>query len=226
MLNLEQTTHPKPQTTNPTPHKPRLAFKGFTLSELLVSLAVLGLIAGLTVPSIVNAVQVSRTKAVLKETFQIVSLLAQDFVMNGDASSITSYSPTATGAGTIADYISSKLSITKQCLSTDLTSDGCNKNGGWPGNTFDSFWNIQSTRWILPNGAKIQGYAPPYGFYSNYWAIFITADGYKDGSSFTKDVMRVSCNILDYPVSFISSRTLNPGQCEVNPGYGDTLILQ
>ena len=40
-----------------TSHKPQAFKLGFTLSELLVSLAVLGLIAGLTVPSIVVAVQ-------------------------------------------------------------------------------------------------------------------------------------------------------------------------
>jgi prepilin-type N-terminal cleavage/methylation domain-containing protein len=54
---------------SPSP-KPKL---GFTLSELLVSLAVLGLIAGLTVPSIVFSVEKSRKKALLKETVQLLN---------------------------------------------------------------------------------------------------------------------------------------------------------
>ena len=53
MLYLKQATSHKPQ-----------AFKlGFTLSELLGSLAVLGLIAGLTVPSIVASVENSKRRA-------------------------------------------------------------------------------------------------------------------------------------------------------------------
>ena len=45
-----------------TSHKSQAFKLGFTLSELLVSLAVLGLIAGLTVPSIVVAVDRSKTR--------------------------------------------------------------------------------------------------------------------------------------------------------------------
>ena len=66
-----QTTNHKPQTTN---HKPRLAFNfGFTLAELLVSLAVLGLIAGLTVPSIVTSVEKSKRKAIFKESLSTLA---------------------------------------------------------------------------------------------------------------------------------------------------------
>ena len=58
---------------------------GFTLSELLVSFAVLGLIAGLTVPSIVTSVDRSKNKALFKETFQLISEITYNGVINGDS---------------------------------------------------------------------------------------------------------------------------------------------
>ena len=69
MLCLKQATSHKPQATS---HKPQAFRLGFTLSELLVSLAVLGLIAGLTVPSIVASVEKSKKRTQFKETFQVI----------------------------------------------------------------------------------------------------------------------------------------------------------
>jgi prepilin-type N-terminal cleavage/methylation domain-containing protein len=53
-----------------TSHKPQAFRLGFTLSELLVSLAVLGLIAGLTVPSIVASVEKSKKEPSSKKRFK------------------------------------------------------------------------------------------------------------------------------------------------------------
>ena len=144
-----------------TNHKPRLAFKGFTLSELLVSLGVLGLIAGLTVPSIVVSVDKSKNRSILKEAFQIVSTITNAGVLNGDFDNITSWDfVTDNGAGSISNYISSKLNYSKQCLTSDVTSNGCttgfpkvlNAGLALPNSTH----NRHNARWILPNGAKIQ----------------------------------------------------------------------
>jgi prepilin-type N-terminal cleavage/methylation domain-containing protein len=67
---------------NPQPHRPT-AVKAFTLSELLVSLSVLGLIAALTLPTIFNSVEQSRKKAVLKETVNILENVSYECAMEG-----------------------------------------------------------------------------------------------------------------------------------------------
>ncbi len=91
MLHFKQATSHKPQATSHKPqatsHKP---FKlGFTLSELLVSLAVLGLIAGLTVPSIVTSVQISQERNAAKEAYSALSAAIQQAYMEGTLASMS-----------------------------------------------------------------------------------------------------------------------------------------
>jgi prepilin-type N-terminal cleavage/methylation domain-containing protein len=59
--------------------------QAFTLSELLVSLSVLGLIAALTLPSVFNSVNTRKRQAVFKETLNAINLMAQDYAANGGA---------------------------------------------------------------------------------------------------------------------------------------------
>ena len=47
--------------------------KGFTLSELLVSLAILGLISAFAIPKVLSAVGDGATKAIIKEAFSTIS---------------------------------------------------------------------------------------------------------------------------------------------------------
>jgi prepilin-type N-terminal cleavage/methylation domain-containing protein len=73
-----------PSTKHQAPSTKHFKLKGFTLSELLVSLGVLGLIAGLTIPTIVNAVETSKRKALFRETVQIVAQVVQQGVLSGE----------------------------------------------------------------------------------------------------------------------------------------------
>jgi prepilin-type N-terminal cleavage/methylation domain-containing protein len=61
--------------------------KGFTLSELLISLSVLGLISSLTLPQVFNSVNNSKRKAVFKETLNMLNVMAQDASNNGGQAS-------------------------------------------------------------------------------------------------------------------------------------------
>ena len=90
----------------------------------------LGLIAGLTVPSIVVSVDKSNNKAKIKEAFQTLTAITQEGVLNGDFASITDWNlTTSTNPKGIVGYITSKLNYSKQCLTTDTTSEGCKRGG-------------------------------------------------------------------------------------------------
>jgi prepilin-type N-terminal cleavage/methylation domain-containing protein len=75
------TAHSTQHTAHSTQH-PQL--KGFTLSELLVSLSVLGLIAALTLPSIFNSLNLQKRRALFKDTMQVIAQAHYEGFINGD----------------------------------------------------------------------------------------------------------------------------------------------
>lgn len=63
--------------------------KGFTLAELLIALAILGVIASFTIPKILSSTGTSQFKAIAKEAASIVSGAYQDFAINYAVSTTT-----------------------------------------------------------------------------------------------------------------------------------------
>jgi prepilin-type N-terminal cleavage/methylation domain-containing protein len=210
-----QATSHKPQATS---HKPQAFKLGFTLSELLVSLAVLGLIAGLTVPSIVVAVDRSKTRSMLKESVQIISAITQAGMLNGDFANVADWNlGTSTNPNGIVGYISSKLNYTKQCLTTDITSDGCKR--GWAGFPPNGSQNAHNARWILPNGAKIQAGATDQWngiIGAGFMAWTITTKPYANDMTTggtNPDTFILNCNTNDTTRVNNNGLSFKAGQC-------------
>ncbi len=167
---------------------------------MLVSLAVLGLIAGLTVPGIVVSVDKSKNRAILKETVQLLSQITQAGVLNGDFQSVTNWDITSSGTGSIVDYLSSKLNFTKQCLKTDTSSAGCVR--AYPGVTPAHATNTHNARWILPSGAKVQVQQPIY-VTPSYILWTITSKAYANDMVHTgsnPDMIHLVCNLTEQPM--------------------------
>jgi prepilin-type N-terminal cleavage/methylation domain-containing protein len=74
--------HLMPQRPQPAPQRRRAL--GFSLSELMVSVAVVGVIATLTVPVVMNNVQEGKKKAVFKETISAIGQIVYEGVSNGE----------------------------------------------------------------------------------------------------------------------------------------------
>ncbi|MCX5920361.1 MAG: type II secretion system protein, partial [Candidatus Melainabacteria bacterium] len=223
------TKHQAPSTKHQAPstkhHKP---FKGFTLSELLVSLAVLGLIAGLTVPSIINSVQVAKKRALLKESLQLISSIVQAGVLNGDFQNITTFDiVNQNGPGSITNYFTSKLNA-KQCVkpdgSKDLLSKGCDR--AFNNATSDAHVDHYG-KWLLPNGVRIS-------LSSQNWtnvrplSFHIITDAYStyDLSWIPekRTVFTFHCNTTDTPSPREGDSTLTkPGMCQPFSSTEDVL---
>ena len=180
----------------------------------MVSLAVLGLIAGLTVPSIVTSVDRSKNRSLLKEAFQTVSAITQAGVLNGDFAGITDWNTTtSTNPQGIVAYISSKLSYSKQCLTTDITSEGCKR--GFPGQPANSAFNTHNTRWILPNGTKLQAFnTSSWASTIMMWTVTSKAfanDMVQTGTN--PDTILLTCNTSDAIMVLSTGGTLKSGMC-------------
>ena len=92
---------------------------GFTLTELLVSIGVLGLIATFAIPSVVNAMGQSANKALLKESINIIATVAQAGVLSGDLT------PDDEGEQYMIKTLNAnKICLTGACPNTWLSGSG------------------------------------------------------------------------------------------------------
>jgi prepilin-type N-terminal cleavage/methylation domain-containing protein len=94
--------------------------KAFTLSELLVSLSVLGLIAAITLPSIFNAVEAQKKNAVFKETYNTMDTLVQQYLMENTPALVSG------GIGhPYFPWIAARVNAAQDCSQTGIKAQGC-----------------------------------------------------------------------------------------------------
>ncbi len=196
---------------------------------MLVSLAVLGLIAGLTVPSIINSVQVAKKRALLKESLQLISSIVQAGVLNGDFQNITTFDiVNQNGPGSITNYFTSKLNA-KQCVkpdgSKDLLSKGCDR--AFNNATSDAHVDHYG-KWLLPNGVRIS-------LASQHWtnvrplSFHIITDAYASDYVESTDanksnIFSLNCNLTDVPIGrFDDGKLIKPSMCESVSAWRETM---
>jgi prepilin-type N-terminal cleavage/methylation domain-containing protein len=187
MLCLKQATSHKPQATSHKPqatsHKPQAFKLGFTLSELLVSLAVLGLIAGLTIPSIVTSIEKTKTKAMGKNLIQATAEVFRTAYLNGELSVAL---PPVSGNASGWYYFNSKnhplvqLAIQKMnpttvCDSNEV-SDACTPPDG------DVYFRT-NPKLIFADGSILTFYS--YNSEQGLLTFFVDYNGFKAGPNFT-----------------------------------------
>lgn len=118
---------------------PRRDYKGFTLAELLIALAILGVIATFTIPKILQAQQNQKKQAILKETISIVSNLGYTYCQDDIKS---------TGIS-IYDYYASNVNAIKLCPA-DGIAEGCLATNSYGAEGVEGALT-------LPSGATIGG---------------------------------------------------------------------
>jgi prepilin-type N-terminal cleavage/methylation domain-containing protein len=110
--------------------------RGFTLSELLVSIAVLGFIATFTIPKVLQGFTTQREKAVLKETYASVTSL------------LVEATQTTTVNGSVAsEWFEKRLQYVALCPWNQPATLTCPILGG----SIDNW----VSRLMLPNGAVV-----------------------------------------------------------------------
>lgn len=57
---------------------------GFTLSELLITVGLIGTIAAITIPSVLSGMETTNRRAIMKDTLKIVTEAAEALTMQGD----------------------------------------------------------------------------------------------------------------------------------------------
>ena len=110
---------------------------GFTLAELLIALAVLGVIATFNIVKIFNSINLVQKKSVLKETVSTLNTLTYTALNNGVAPNVMNA------------YILQQLNAVKTCMS-NASTQGC-----WSGPAYLGWQTQPGVR--LHNGSTIIG---------------------------------------------------------------------
>ncbi|WP_373531254.1 type II secretion system protein [Vampirovibrio sp.] len=171
--------------------KPWKRFPGFTLAELLIALAILGVIATFTVPKILNAQQDSRKKAVFKETLAALSNLTYEAAREGSV----------TNATTEWSYVLNNLNYAKIC-DTNLNDQGC-----WAPPLANNIYGF-----VLHNGAAIISFnAAPFPNES----LQIDWNGLEPPNIAGEDILAIQ---VCFRGGELCPNPSTPGQIYVTPG--------
>lgn len=186
---------------------------GFTLSEMLVSLSVLGLIAALTIPGLIMSFQESQRKTQGKELFRTVSTLLFEGYSKGELPT-TGYGYVTTKTHPLMQYFASHLNYQALCDGSETTGSCELNNDYYPG----------YAKIILQNGSSIS----PYHYDPNGWVhLFVEYDG-KTGRNFWEWTPASGKNHSDRNVYLFNKygsdqtydqRTIKDGQ--LAPHWGD-----
>lgn len=127
------------------PNRRAFALSAFTLSELLIALAILGLIATFAIPKVLQTLGENQKKAIAKET---ISALHEALYSGWLSGEITQDST----IGQVGDFLASELNVVQDCQPGRATGN-CVTSYSSPGH-FDTSNRIL----VLHNGAWISLY--------------------------------------------------------------------
>jgi prepilin-type N-terminal cleavage/methylation domain-containing protein len=150
----------------------RIAHKGFTLAELLIALAILGVIATFTIPKILSSTGTAQFKAVAKETAGTIATTLQDY-------SVTNAITTGTLASSLmanVNYVSlitttgttTATGLPVSCATAGITCLQLHNGAIMQYKAADTFGGINNTNYVSvnldPDGTKAGNTSDVLGF--------------------------------------------------------------
>lgn len=170
----------------------------FTLAEVLITLGIIGIVASLTIPTIIGNAEKQSTVSKVKETYSFLAQATNQIKNDcgGDIGGCMTNSNAGNGNATakteITNLYKQKLSVSKDC--TDGTTTGCFASAiiKYLGGTDWTGYNIETVcptyRFTLANGVAIAfNYFGPTAYAPIYFPIYVDINGPKAPNQFGKD---------------------------------------
>ncbi len=131
------------QCSRLTPHASRKKVSrslAFTISELLIALGIIGLIATFTVPKVLNGIDQTQKESVFKQTLGMLHTVLAEGYVDGNLEDCG-----------FVNYFRDRLNYRKHC-STSSDTQGC-----WPPNGYEYRPHFEESKagFVLHNGAMI-----------------------------------------------------------------------
>jgi prepilin-type N-terminal cleavage/methylation domain-containing protein len=212
------------QKSSPVQSSPVLRYKGFTLSELLVTLGILGLVATYTIPKVLTAQADKANITILKETWSSLASVVYEGTITGEMS-----------AQGVTPYLMKRLNAVKQCPN-GVFADGCMTqamkdhydiyNSGCCGGSFYGYPGV-----ILSNGVMIwwvdKCCSGIGGDVSHKFLFDIDANAASPPNEFPKDLISGYANYGSAMIEdYWGTQTIQPGQIRSGAPDWDNYIFE
>lgn len=219
-------------------------FTAFTLAEVLITLGIIGIVAALTIPTLMQNTQDQEFKTKLKKEYSVISqahlLLSTE---NGGSFVGALASGSGTGGGLLKSVFKQKLSFLTECD----TNDGTNLNVCFPAQSTIKYLNGASAGpaylandatvgLVLKDGTSLAfggntggdtctGTTGTPGYSNNCGYVLIDTNGIKPPNTWGRDIFIVfifSDAIRPSSVSTILSSVANADDCNAGTNNGFT----
>lgn len=184
----------------------------FTLSEVMLVLSVIGVIAALTIPGMVQNLNDKQSKTLLRKDFSIISQAVNQVIYDQAGGSIKGFCFAAADfTDCLADNFAQYLKVTKICYENISTncwhgSSYDNKMKWYSGSTAHLDQIYSHTSMILDNGTLLSfggghhssscdSFSTPYAYINTYQCcdmILIDVNGFKGPDQIGKDMFFLS----------------------------------
>lgn len=173
-----------------------MKIKGFTLAEVLITLGIIGVVAAITIPTLINNIQDAQFKSALKKEYSVFSGLYMQLQNNSGTFQDSILSCGDAQHNCFRDVLKQYLSYTKECDSGS-TSGICFPSQVYQMNNSlsDSSYHNNAAGLILNDGTLVDIYLDsascimPRGVYPNEcgW-VTIDVNGLKPPNIWGRDV--------------------------------------
>lgn len=173
----------------------------FTLAEILITLGIIGVVAALTVPSLINKIQDKHFKTVYKKDVALISEAMKMLYVNNDEYFDTSYNGLPKSVCALSEYL--KIShISFNCSGIEVYADDpIQKFDNWIVKSYENMWHSGSSDslWFTKDNIKMPNVST-YEYTTIHLAngamvffpccdkIYIDVNGYKKPNIIGKDI--------------------------------------
>ncbi len=186
--------------------------KAFTLAEVLITLAIIGVVAALTIPSIVQNYQKTQVVTQLKKTYSALANTTNLAI--AEYGPITGWEVGENGPGQAGvdfanKYLIPYLKVLKNC--ENITTGDCRFDWNYLNKETSGYLDSNYSRFYLNDGTLIGVIA--YNGAARYAVIYIDVNGPKKPNTYGKDIF-----IFNYWIYYYSATSEHNGKF-VSWGY-------
>lgn len=191
----------------------QLSFKqGFTLAEVLITLGIIGIVASMTLPALVNKYQKQQTVAQLQKVYSLIAQAIKNAERDYESPAYWDYSLSSSDFNN--KYIKPYFKVIKEYKTSEFPSGY--HTYGTDGKLHDGFFDyFHNPKIVLNDGTMITIQTNQTADKKRYVVFIIDLNGFKKPNQYGKDLFAISVQpdggMLPYGVGTVDGGTTELG---------------